>query len=249
MTDIHKPVSLAGQVFERIEKEILLGGYAYGTILTETQLCKDLGVSRTPVREALFRLEEEHLVRTTPKGVQVLGITEQDLKDIYDVRILLEPLAGKLCCERCTEDEKQEMKDTIELQEFYVQKRNPEQIRALDSSFHTMLYTYSGSKVLEEILVPLHRKVQKYRQVSVSDPGRAEESSAEHRKILEAILEGNAQKAEDAVCSHVMKARERMLNKAGKAGPTNKPGKGGSTNKAGQIGFAEKTEKAEDEKA
>ena len=133
MTDIHKPVSLAGQVFERIEKEILLGGYAYGTILTETQLCKDLGVSRTPVREALFRLEEEHLVRTTPKGVQVLGITEQDLQDIYDVRILLEPLAGKLCCERCTEDEKKEMKDTIELQEFYVQKRNPEQIRALES--------------------------------------------------------------------------------------------------------------------
>ena len=102
-----------------------------------------------------------------------------------------------------------------------MQKRNPEQIRALDSSFHTMLYTYSGSKVLEEILVPLHRKVQKYRQVSVSDPGRAEESSSEHRKILEAILEGNSKKAEDAVYSHIMKARERLIGK-GKAGGNQK---------------------------
>ena len=211
--DVHKPVSLAGQVFERIERAILLGEYAHGTVLTETQLCKDLGVSRTPVREALFRLEEEHLVRTTPKGALVLGITEQDLKDVYDVRLRLEPMAGRLCCERITEEEKNSMKEAVDLQEFYVKKRNPAQIRSLDSDFHDMLYTFSGSRVLEEILVPLHRKVQKYRQVSVSDPDHAEQSSAEHRAILDAILAGNPEKAEKAVLEHILKARERMLGK------------------------------------
>ncbi len=218
MMDVHKPVSLAGQVFERIERAVLSGEYAIGTVLTETQLCKDLGVSRTPVREALFRLEEEHLVRTTPKGALVLGITEQDLKDVYDVRLRLEPLAGRLCCERITEEEKNSMKEAVDLQEFYVKKQNPAQIRSLDSDFHDMLYTFSGSRVLEEILVPLHRKVQKYRQVSVSDPEHAEHSSAEHRNILDAILAGDPDQTEKAVLEHVTRARERMLGKTEDAG-------------------------------
>lgn len=218
MTNVHKPVSLAGQVFERIERAILLGEYAYGTVLTEIQLCKDLGVSRTPVREALFRLEEEHLVRATPKGALVLGITEQDLEDIYAARIRLEPLAGRLCCERITDSQCDEMRETVELQEFYVQKQNPAQIRVTDSAFHDLLYTCSGSRILEEILTPLHRKVQKYRQVSVSDPTRAVESSAEHRRILEAILQRDADATEQAVLDHIVKARARMLGKKEVAG-------------------------------
>ena len=77
----HRTLSLAEQVFDRLEREILTGKYQRGECLTEMKLVSDLGVSRTPVREALHRLEQEHLVDISPKGILVLGVTQQDLED------------------------------------------------------------------------------------------------------------------------------------------------------------------------
>ena len=97
-----RTVSLADQVFEKLEDDIITGVYARGEILTELKLVETLGVSRTPVREALRRLEHERLVRETGKGTMVLGITAEDLMDIMDIRIRIEGLAldlfnAKLC--------------------------------------------------------------------------------------------------------------------------------------------------------
>ena len=78
----HRTVSLAEQVFERLEKEILTGKYQRGEILTEMKIVSDLGVSRTPIREALHRLEQEHIIEITQRGILILGVTEKDLEDI-----------------------------------------------------------------------------------------------------------------------------------------------------------------------
>lgn len=216
MIEKHKPVSLADQVYERLEKDILLGNYGFKEILTEVQLCNDLGVSRTPIREAVSRLENENLVISTGKGIMVLGITEEDLKDIFTVRMFLEPLVGRRCCENITDEELKDLKETLELQEYYVEKKNPMQIRSCDSSFHEKLYQYCGSRVIQSVLLPMHRKVQKFRQVSVTNPIRANESMKEHKEILEAIESRDPAKAEQAVKKHVLNAQKQVLKNTDK---------------------------------
>ena len=89
----YKTVSLSDQVFEQLETDILSGKYQRGQIVTELQLCTELGVSRTPVREALRRLFQEHLIEDTPRGTMVLGITPKDFKDMSEIRLRIEELA------------------------------------------------------------------------------------------------------------------------------------------------------------
>ncbi|MBO5358977.1 MAG: GntR family transcriptional regulator [Clostridia bacterium] len=209
----HKTVSLADQVFEHLETDILSGKYQRGDILTENHLCEILGVSRTPIREALRRLQQEHLIVETGKGSQVLGISEDDLRDIYIIREQLEGLAAKMAAENASAEDINELKSALELQEFYLAKQNSEQIRLMDNRFHEILYKISGSHVFYNTLLPLHKKVQKYRKVSLQSQSRANESVAEHREILNAIINHDAAAAEAFTAQHVKNAYEHISGK------------------------------------
>ena len=112
----HKTISLADQVFERLEGEILGGKYQLGELLTELRLTEDLGVSRTPVREALRRLEQERLVELSTRGIVVLGVTERDIEDIFTARLRVEGLAAARAAEARGGDYLVEMREAIELQ-------------------------------------------------------------------------------------------------------------------------------------
>ena len=90
----HRPTSLADQIFERLENDILSGVYPKGTVLTELALCEELGVSRTPVREVLKRLEQEHIVEDCGRGMLVLSITARDAEIIYEIREKIEGMAA-----------------------------------------------------------------------------------------------------------------------------------------------------------
>ena len=98
-----KTVSLADQVFEKLEDDIITGVYPRGEILTELKLVEQLGVSRTPIREALRRLEQERLIRDCSKGSLVLGITAEDLEDIMNIRQRIEGLSAYYATENLTE--------------------------------------------------------------------------------------------------------------------------------------------------
>lgn len=207
----HKTISLADQVFERLEHEILSGIYQRGEVLTEMRLCADLGVSRTPVREALRRLEQEHIIEISGKGIVVLGVTEQDLHDIYDIRREIEGDAAFKAAERISPEEIEELRSTLELQEFYVSKKDAEHIRSLDSQFHQLVYRFTGSAVYYDTLMPLHKKVQKHRKKSVENNSRAQSSLEEHRKIFEAIAAHDAPNARRAMIAHVENARNHII--------------------------------------
>ena len=209
----HKTISLAEQVFERLENDILTGKYQRGAVLTELKLVTDLGVSRTPVREALHRLEQEHIIEITPKGSLILGVTEQDLEDIFAIRLRIEGLASAFAAENMTDEQLAELKETLELQEFYVNKQDPEHIKKMDSRFHQLIYYYCGSAVLNDTLLPLHKKVQKYRRASVEDHSRAHESACEHRAIFEAIEARNAALADKCTTEHIQNAAQHILKK------------------------------------
>jgi len=205
-----KNVSLADQVFERLEQDILTGKYSRGDILTEAQICAEYGVSRTPVRTALELLEQEHIVESTMKGTMVLGVTEQDADDIYEIRRRVEVLAAAYCAKNITDEQLQVLNDILDYQELCVEKKNSEQVKALDSEFHTKLYEFSGSIVLYDTLVPLHRKIQKYRQRSVEVKSRARASNIEHRAIVEAIASRDPEKAEQAMLAHLTSAQRHL---------------------------------------
>lgn len=207
----HKTVSLADRVFEQLEGDILSGKYTRGESLTESKLSTQLGVSRTPIREALRRLGQEHLIEETGKGSVVIGITEKDLEDIYLIRARIEGLSAGMAAEHRTEKQLDELREVLELQEFYVEKKDTDRIKQMDSRFHNKIYELSGSMVFYDTLAPLHKKAQKYRKASVENRSRADASAREHREIYEAVAEGNRVLAALRAEEHVKNAYKHIV--------------------------------------
>lgn len=206
-----KSVSLADRVFEKLEGDILGGKYNRGDILTELKLCEELGVSRTPVREALRRLEQEHIIEFSGKGSVVVGITRSDIEDIYAIRLRIEGLAAGGAAKNITPEGLKELREAIEFQEFYLMKSDADQIKALDSRFHEGIYRFCGSDILRDTLTPLHKKAQMMRKQSVEDRDRAAKSVTEHMAIYNAISEGNAELAEKLMFQHIENAKNNIL--------------------------------------
>ena len=209
----YKTVSLADQVFERLEAEILSGKYQRGEVVTELQLCAELGVSRTPVREALRRLSQEHLIEESPRGTVVLGVVRKDFEDMCAIRLRIEGLAVRGFIDNLTDDSLRQLREAVEFQEFYLNKSDPDHIKAMDSRFHELIYQNCGSAILCDTLSPLHKKVQKFRRLSIEQSGRAETSVKEHRAIYEAIAVKDADLAERLMNEHVGNAMQTIIEK------------------------------------
>ena len=114
---------------------------------------------------------------------------------------------------KLTEIERYELKEALELQEFYLEKQNAEQIKYMDNMFHKTLYKLSGSMTFFDVLVPLHKKVQKYRKASLESKSRAAASVKEHRKVYEAIVAGDAKQAAEYAKQHVENAYNHIKGK------------------------------------
>ncbi|HOQ38006.1 MAG TPA: GntR family transcriptional regulator [Acetivibrio sp.] len=199
--------SLRAKVFSRIQNDILNGVYQPGDSLTEKKLCEELGVSRTPVREALRQLELEELVQSTPnKGVVVTGVTSKDIEEIYIIRMMIEGLAARWATEHITPEEIQELKDALDLEEFYTMKKDADHILKIDSKFHDILFRASKSKPLMHMLRTFHHYVQRARNASFESPDRAKKVLEEHKAIFDAVVEGDADKAERVTKEHVKNA-------------------------------------------
>ena len=196
--------SLRGKVYDRIREDILNGVYEEHEELKEATLGEKMGVSRTPVREALRQLELEGLVEIIPnKGARVTGITKKDIEDIYQIRYLLEGLSARWATEYITEEQIEKMEETLYLTEFHAKKGNFTQVYELDSQFHELMYEASGSKMLNHILTDFHMYVTRIRRTSLALDNRSKNSTEEHRAILDAIKARNAEKAEECAHNHV----------------------------------------------
>lgn len=206
-----KQASLSEQVFEEIQNSILNGELKPGDPLPEIKISEELGVSRTPVREALRKLELEGLVKTIPnRGTLVVGISEKDIEDIYIIREYIEGLAAKWAAKYMTGEQLEEMQGIVELQEFYANKNDYFQVWQLDSRFHYKLYQASGSRVLKQTLTSMHHYIQRARELSVSREGRAVTSVQEHKNILDAIAKRDGELAEKLAVEHIFKAHRNI---------------------------------------
>lgn len=206
-------ISLEEKVYIELQEAILSDQLKKGESLTELALSEKLGVSRTPVRSALQRLAEDGLVKIVPnRGAVVLGVTKEDILDIYRIRMRLEGLASAMAALKISDEDKQKLTETVELSEFYLQRNNTEHSKELDTSFHRMIYEASGSRTLSRILSDLHLNTKGYRRISLAVPGRLEKTAQEHRGILNAILEGNAEEADRLTSEHIEHALANMMD-------------------------------------
>ena len=204
--------SLRGRVFHRLREDILSGKYKEGDELKEVAIGEELGVSRTPVREAFRQLELEGLIQIIPnKGAYVTGITKKDVKDIYMIRSLLEGLCARWACEHITDEQMEEMEENIYLAKFHAQKGHLEQMAELDNRFHDILYEACNSKMLEHQLKDFHEYVLRVRKKTLSNVNRGPKSNEEHEQIMEAIKAKDADKAEKLANMHMINAYENMV--------------------------------------
>ncbi len=204
--------SLRGRVFTKIRDDILSGKYKDNEELKEIAIGEELGVSRTPVREAFRQLELEGLIKIVPnKGAYVTGITMEDVKDIYMIRSKLEGLCASWACDHISQMQLEEMEENIYLAKFHAERGHFEQMTELDSRFHELLYEACNSKMLEHLLKDFHQYVQRVRKKTLSTVDRSLASNHEHQMIMEAIKAKNPEEAEKLATVHIHNAYENMV--------------------------------------
>jgi DNA-binding GntR family transcriptional regulator len=205
--------SLTERVFVQLQNDILNGRYQPGDSLVEMRLSEDMGVSRTPVREAIRQLELEGLVQSLPnRGAVVTGITSKDIEDIYTIRMLIEGLAARWAAEKITSAELDELKEAVEFEEFYTLKNDTAHLTKYDSRFHDTIYKACKSKPLMHTLSTFHHYVLKARSASLSSPDRAQKVLEEHKAILQAITEKKPDEAEKLTVEHIRNASRAILS-------------------------------------
>ncbi len=198
--------SLRGRVYEKIREDILSGRYVQNTELKEAAIGAELGISRTPVREALRQLELEGLVKIIPnRGAFVNRITAKDVQDIYVIRPMLEGLCARWATEHITQEQMDALEETLYLTEYHTRKGHLDKLHELDSQFHEQLYEASGSRILTHVLSDFHDYVKMVRKASIASENRSVRTTEEHRAIFEAIREKDADKAEELAVRHVQR--------------------------------------------
>lgn len=210
--EVSDQYSLRGRVFTKIREDILSGKYKEHEELKEVAIGEEMGVSRTPVREAFRQLELEGLIHIVPnRGAYVTGISAKDVHDIYMIRSRLEGLCARWACDNITQEQLDEMEENVYLSEFHAAKGHLDQIAELDNRFHKILYSACNSKMLEHLLLDYHQYVQRVRRKTLSTASRSTESNREHRAIMEAVKQGDKDLAEKLAHQHMINAYDNMV--------------------------------------
>lgn len=191
-------------VFNTLRQAILRGELKPGERLLEIHLANKLGVSRTPIREAIRKLELEGLVLMIPrKGAVVAEITEKSLRDVLEVRRALEELAMKLACEKIQEEEINELKAAAKEFEDVLKTGDVTLFAEADVKFHDIIYRTTDNQRLIQLLYNLREQMYRYRVEYLKREDAHETLLAEHQYIIETLEKRDAEQAVAAVCQHI----------------------------------------------
>ena len=190
--------------------------------MSQERLAEELGVSRTPIREAMAKLEHERLIKDSPAGTVVVGVSENDVKDLFEVKRRIEVIATKRAAENISEAGLAALKNNVDQQEFFAQKGDVIKVRDLDTEFHDIIYRECGSLTFEAILSPIHHKMMKYRRISLEKSHRIVDSVDEHKTIYNAIAEGDGDKLETIMLIHIDHAYNNIMEVSNQYGTDNR---------------------------
>jgi DNA-binding GntR family transcriptional regulator len=209
--DSYKP--LRELVLEAIREAIKNGTLQPRERLMEIQLADDLGVSRTPVREALRKLEQEGFIVMVPrKGAYVSDLSMKDVADVFEIRAALDGLAGGLAAERITDEELELMERMLVEKGEAINHNDIDKLVEADTKFHEAMYMASRNERLSNIISNLREQIQRFRLTSLSVPGRREDSLKEHRELLEAIQARDVQLARQLAQEHIENAENVLID-------------------------------------
>lgn len=202
--DINEFLPLRDVVYRTLRKAILRGEFKPGERLMEIMLANKLGVSRTPVREAMRQLENEGLVIMIPrKGGQVAQITSQELHDVLEVRCSLEMLAAEKACERITPEEVVKLREAAQGFENSIDAEDITAVAEADVAFHDVIYNATGNRRLIQLLNNMREQMYRFRVEHLKNKEGRQHLAEEHRLILEAVANHDAAKARELIEAHV----------------------------------------------
>ena len=210
--DMNEYLPLRDVVFNTLRKAILKGELKPGERLMEIALADRLGVSRTPVREAMRKLELEGLVVLIPRrGAQVANITEKDLNDVLEVRIALENLSIEKACARMTEEQLAQLWDAAEEFEKTMAEGILVKLAEADVAFHEVIYQSSDNRRLIQVLNYLREQIYRYRVEYLKDEETRNLLVREHKELYEAIRARDVKKAQEISFHHIENQREAIV--------------------------------------
>lgn len=191
-------------VFNTLREAILKGELKPGERLMELQLAAKLGVSRTPIREAIRMLEQEGLAVTIPrKGAEVAKMTEKDMEDVLQIREALDELAASIACEQISEEELKELRQTMREFEEHTKSGNLKMIAEADVKFHDIIYKATGNPKLVSMVSNLREQMYRYRVEYLKDEKNYPVLVKEHSEIVEGLSGKDKGKVTDAMHKHV----------------------------------------------
>lgn len=191
-------------VYKKLRRAILMEELKAGDRLTEIYLADKLGVSRTPIREAIRKLEQEGLVIMLPRrGTVVAEITEKSLKDVLEVRRVLDMLSAELACERMDEDGEKALEKACHDFERAVKNRDLSDIAQKDVALHNIIVEASGNNVLQQMINNLSEQMYRYRVKYLKDDSKYETLVKEHQGIYESIIKRDKKTAARLAKEHI----------------------------------------------
>lgn len=199
-------------VFKTLRQAILTGQLEPGERLMEIQLAQRLGVSRTPIREAIRKLELEGLVTMVPrKGARVAQITEKSMKDVLEVRVALDVLAVQLACERMTDEELMRLEQAGEEFKKAIRTKDATLIAQADVAFHDCILKASGNERLVQLVNNLSEQIYRYRLEYVKDANYHGRLIEEHQMILDGLSSRDKEKSVEAVTLHIHNQEKSIM--------------------------------------
>ena len=190
----------------------MTGSIKPGTRIMEVDIAEEMGVSRTPIREAIRKLEKEGFVSIEPrKGVYAAEMSVHDMVEALEVRETLEGQAAELAAKRITDEEMEQLMECSESFNKAVSDEDSENMIKYDTLFHHLIVEASGNKVLVDLVSKLQEVVLRFRYLYFSDFRRSAQMPAEHELIVDAIRSGDHQKAKEAATIHIDRLKELVI--------------------------------------
>lgn len=205
-------ISIRERVYLYIKDLILDGEFKTGDRLVERELAERLNISRTPIREALFRLESQGFVKTVPrKGVIVADISDKEIIEVFTILSSLEVLAVKLAVQKLDDETKSKFNNCIKKVEESLQNKNEVDFSDLHSELNYLLYSSAKNTKLYEILSGLSDYIRAFAKKGYKKPGRAEQSMEEHLKIMESVINQESEMAEYLTKIHIENSKKAYV--------------------------------------
>ncbi len=204
--------SLGEHVFESLKHSIVRGKISSGEWLVESHIAETLGISRTPVREAIHKLEREGLIERQPRGgFTVQGLNRDDIEETFGIRSVLEGYAARLAAVKHQAPELKELEKKIEEFQIALDGKKMNLLPAINTEFHDLLYNLSKSPKLINIINGLRDQIYRYRQMILKERQFASTSNQDHKKMLKFIRKRDAEGAERMVREHILRGQEVVL--------------------------------------